>query len=181
MLLYYFLFVFPVIALLSAAAYAPFALSARGKERSRWYHLARFALIGCGLSLIYLTVLWYYPNISFHVEYHFLNLQPFVWLTECYEMGVRRMLRQLAMNIVMFIPYGLLLPIAFRLLRDWWKTGLAVLATTVTIETIQYFIGRSADIDDVIMNLTGGLLGYGLYCVLNRLLKKRSWWQGMLG
>ena len=91
------------------------------------------------------------------------------------------MLRQLAMNIVMFIPYGLLLPIAFRLLRDWWKTGLAVLATTVTIETIQYFIGRSADIDDVIMNLTGGLLGYGLYCVLNRLLKKRSWWQGMLG
>jgi len=181
LLIYYFLFVFPVIAILSAAVYAPFALAVRGKGRDKWYHLARFAFVGCVLSLFYLTIMWYYPNISFHPEYYFLNLQPFVWITECYTMGVRRMLQQLAMNIVMFVPYGLLLPIVFRRMRGWWKTGLTALASTVLIETTQYFIGRSADIDDVIMNLAGGLLGYGLFFLLNRVLKTTPRWQSMLG
>jgi len=181
MLIYYFLFVFPVIALLSAAVYAPFAISARGKGRNRWYHLPRYALVGCVLSLLYLTVLWYWPDISFQPEYYFLNLRPFVWVTECYTMGLRRMLQQLAMNIVMFVPYGLLLPTVFQRLRTWWKTGLTALASTVLIETTQYFIGRSADIDDVIMNLTGGLLGYGLFFLLNRALNKSGRWQSMLG
>lgn len=181
MLIGYFLIIFPVVALLSAAVYAPFALRQRGKGRKIWYHLARFAFVGCVLSLLYLTILWYYPDISFHPEYYFLNLRPFVWVTECYAMGVRRMLQQLATNIVMFVPYGLLLPIVLKRLRTWWKTGLVALATTVLIETTQYFIGRSADIDDVIMNLTGGLLGYGLFFLLNRRLKKSGWWQNMLG
>lgn len=182
MLLYYLLFVLPVMALLSALIYAPFAVRLRrGGKRTVCFHLARFALIGCVLSLIYLTVLWYYPNITFRPEWYFLNLRPFVWVTECYAMGMRKMIGQLITNIAMFVPYGLLLPIVFRRMRVWRKTGLAVLFTTLSIETIQYFIGRSADIDDVIMNLWGGLLGYGLFALLNRLLGRRAWWRSMLG
>lgn len=38
----------------------------------------------------------------------------------------------------------------------------------MTIEILQYFIGRSADIDDLIMNTLGGILGWLIFCVVQR-------------
>lgn len=181
MLLYYALFVLPVIALVSVVGYLPWAWAGRREKKSLLCHLTRYALIGCALSLLYLTILWYYPDITFRPEYYFLNLRPFVWLTEVYEMGARRMVEQLVTNVVMFVPWGFLLPAAMPKLRRWLPALGTVLATTVGIETVQFFIGRSADIDDVIMNFFDGALGYGLYRLLNRALADRPWWQHLLG
>ena len=173
MLLYYFLFAFPPIALVSLILYTPYYFYCR-KTRGHMglpFHLVKYALIGSVISLLYLTVLWYWPNISFFPEYRFLNLRPFVWVTEVYAMGTRRMLEQLVTNIVMFIPYGFLLPTAIRLLRSPWRALGVVLGTTVLIETVQYCIGRSADIDDVIMNFLGGCLGYALFALCRRAVR----------
>ena len=144
-------------------------------------HVTLYVFIGYCLSLIYLTILWYWPDITFLPGYYSLNLKPFIWLNETYYMGAARMAKQLLLNIAMFIPYGLLLPMTFKKLRRFWKTAAVALATTVLIETLQYFLGRSADIDDVIMNLAGGMLGYLLFYLLNRLLYKRRWWQNAIG
>ena len=91
------------------------------------------------------------------------------------------MAAQLLLNIAMFLPYGLLLPIAAHVLRKPVGTLTVVLLTTVSIETFQYFIGRSADVDDVIMNFVGGALGYLLFTWLNRRLRMEAWWRHMLG
>lgn len=181
MLLFYVLFVFPVIALVSLVGYLPWAWAGRRVKRSLLCHLTRYALIGCALSLLYLTILWYYPDITFRPESYFLNLRPFVWLTEVYEMGARRMVEQLVTNIAMFVPLGFLLPAALPRLRRWGITLGTVLAVTVAIETVQFFIGRSADIDDVIMNFLGGGLGWGLFCLAGRCFAGRPWWQRLLG
>ena len=183
MLISFFLFVFPVVALVSGVLYLPYLLWSKRRcgKRCLGFHLVRYALLGCCLSLLYLTVLWYYPDITFFPEYHLLNLHPFVWLTECYVMGPRKMAEQLLMNVGMFVPYGLLLPLVFPGLRHFPKTAPVVLATTVSIETFQFFIGRSADIDDVIMNLAGGLLGYAIFALLDRCLAPRPWWRRMMG
>ncbi|MBS7224590.1 MAG: VanZ family protein [Clostridiaceae bacterium] len=181
MLIYFVIFVLPVIAVLSALLYLPFWAVRRKQlgKRSLLYHLVRYALLGCIFSLIYLTILWIFP-IQFPPDHYFLNLRPFSWVHETYLMGMEKMLEQLFLNIAMFIPYGLLLPLAMLKLRHWYRTGLAVLGTTVSIEIVQYFIGRSADIDDVIMNLTGGLLGFALFTLLRRLFHKQNWWKAML-
>lgn len=183
MLLYYILFVFPFMALASALLYLPYALYSRCRygKQSIFFHLPKYALLGYVLSLIYLTILWYYPNITFHPDHYFLNLRPFVWITECYAMGFQKMVMQLLLNIAMFVPYGFLLPAASRKVRRGWKTALAVLLTTVSIETLQYFMGRSADIDDVIMNFTGGIAGYCLFLCFRRLFRGKKWWHTMLG
>ena len=47
---------------------------------------------------------------------------------------------------------------------------LIVFLTTFGIEFLQYFMGRSADIDDVITNFLGGLIGYILFLAFNKLL-----------
>ena len=178
MLLGYILLAFPAIAVVSGLVYLPWGWFTHRREKgSLLFHLARYALVGCVLSLAYLTVFWHYPDISFWPEAYFLNLRPFAWAVEGYEMSTQNMVRQLLLNIAMFVPYGLLLPMAMKGLRSFLRTGAAVLGTTAAIETIQYFIGRSADVDDVMMNFLGGVLGYLLYVLLNRLLGSKSWWK----
>lgn len=61
-------------------------------------------------------------------------------------------------NIILFVPYGILLTIAFRKLR-WWAVGLIGLGTTMLIEVVQPLLGRSCDLDDVIANTFGTLIG----------------------
>lgn len=182
MLVYFFLFVFPIAALASLVLYAPWALLARRKgKRGMLFHLPRYTFVGYLLSLVYLTLLFYYPDITFHPDHHFLNLRPFVWVTETYDMGVGKMLWQLAMNAAMFVPLGLLLPVIFRSMRKWYANALTVLLTTVSIETLQYFMGRSADIDDVLMNLAGGLLGWCIFSLMNKKLSNSGIWKKLLG
>lgn len=174
--------ILPILAIISGMLYLPFAfyITKRFGRQAIRYHFVRFALVGYWLSLIYLTILWYYPHITFRPEYHFLNLKPFVWVREIYDMGIEKMVQQLVLNIGMFVPLGLLLPMAAKKLRRFWPVSLTVLASTVGIETIQYFMGRSADIDDVIMNAIGGILGYLLFAFLNRVLKEKEFWIGLI-
>ena len=42
------------------------------------------------------------------------------------------------------------------------------LALPVFIESCQLFIGRNVDVDDLILNFTGGCLGAGIYRLLKR-------------
>ena len=185
MLRYYFAYstLLPLLAAACILAYVPYGVyvTRLNGRRSGLYHLAKCLLGLCVASLLYLTVFFFYPNISFHPAQYHLNLVPFIWVTECYTAGPRIMAAQLLLNIAMFLPLGLLLPIAAHRLRSLPATALTVLLSTVSIETFQYFIGRSADVDDVIMNFLGGLLGYLCFCLLNRSLTTTPWWQETLG
>ena len=68
---------------------------------------------------------------------------------------------ELLSNIELFVPYGILLPTAFRRLR-WWAVDLIALGTTTVIELVQPFVGRSCDVDDIIANTLGAVVGCAL-------------------
>jgi glycopeptide antibiotics resistance protein len=71
--------------------------------------------------------------------------------------------RQALGNLLFLLPVGLLGPLAYPALDRWWRILLLALAISVTIEVAQLWIpDRSADIDDVIVNVTGALLGYAI-------------------
>ncbi len=72
-------------------------------------------------------------------------------------------------NILMFVPWGLGLPLLWRKFQSIWAVMSASLLLPIFIEFCQLFIGRSVDIDDVILNFTGGILG-GLLCLILRRL-----------
>jgi len=72
--------------------------------------------------------------------------------------------RQIAGNLGLLLPVGLLGPLVFPTLGRWWRVLLVALAISVAIETTQLWIpDRSADIDDVIVNVTGAMVGYLLF------------------
>lgn len=102
-----------------------------------------------------------------------LNLVPFRVLADLWDnfqkgpaMAVRAMIN-LAGNLLMFVPLGLLPSLLWR--GATWRRGAAIgLGTSVFIEAAQYFLMRSTDIDDVILNTLGALCGWWLYLLLRR-------------
>lgn len=67
-------------------------------------------------------------------------------------------------NIVLFIPGGYLLPKVFPRFRTFWRFLLLGFSLLIAIETIQLFSLRGRlDVDDLILNLFGLLLGYIFY------------------
>lgn len=179
MILWAILFLLPAAALLSAVLYVPLGWLFGHGRISLLRHLTHFLLLCYGIGLLYLTLFW--SGFTWMPGYYMYNLRPFVWLYETYDMGVQAMIEQLVLNVLMFVPLGALLPMNFARLRRWQYTGLCTLAVTCAIETLQLFTGRSADIDDVIMNALGGLLGYALYALACRMLADRGWWRRLLG
>lgn len=79
------------------------------------------------------------------------------------------------LNIIMFVPMGVLLPCVFKKAESFGVTALLFLALTLTIEIIQISLpGRAFDIDDVLFNAIGAVLGYAFYVAFLRIFKKKK-------
>ena len=74
-------------------------------------------------------------------------------------------------NLVMFMPFGFLLPALWRKCEKFYITFLAGMFVSVGIEMIQYFIGRSTDVDDVILNSAGTVVGYICFICFRHMYK----------
>jgi glycopeptide antibiotics resistance protein len=78
-------------------------------------------------------------------------------------------------NIIGFIPLGILLPIVFSVLTNAWKVSFVVLGISLLFEATQLFTGVGVfDVDDLILNTTGGLIGYLLYVAGRYLVKDEA-------
>ena len=76
-------------------------------------------------------------------------------------------------NISMFIPTGIILPILYKRLDCFWKVLLAGAGLSFAIEMIQLlFPGSVTDIDDLILNTAGAVIGYGIYKLVHGCRKK---------
>ena len=74
-------------------------------------------------------------------------------------------------NIAMFFPIGFFPALLWRKPR-WWKSLLIGFFASLAIESIQFFINRGTDLDDLILNTLGGLGGYWIYCLVRALCPK---------
>lgn len=99
-----------------------------------------------------------------------INLMPFRTIGTYFEwhMGVDHFLVNILGNIVMFAPWGLGLPLLWKRNQKVWRILLYAALLPLFIETVQLFIGRSVDVDDIILNFLGGCLGGLLYAVLRK-------------
>lgn len=93
------------------------------------------------------------------------NFIPLRDMITVYPMGFNRMMEQVILNILSFIPWGFLLPIMFDKLKNFHKILFSAIMCAVVIEIVQYFIGGSMDIDDVILRSIGASIGYLLFFI----------------
>ena len=77
-------------------------------------------------------------------------------------------------NIVLFVPIGFLVP-AVTGCEKMWKTVSAGIGFSIIIETIQFITSRGCfDLDDVMLNSFGTVVGFGLYSTAWKLFAKND-------
>lgn len=73
-------------------------------------------------------------------------------------------LANLAGNLALFGPLGLLLPVLLPKVDSFWRIGVTSLLFSLLLEVTQLVGGLgSFDVDDLLLNLVGGLLGWLVY------------------
>jgi glycopeptide antibiotics resistance protein len=66
-------------------------------------------------------------------------------------------------NLVMLLPLGAVLPCLFRRIDRFWKVVITVTVTIILIELAQLILRVGViDIDDLILNLSGAMIGYAI-------------------
>ena len=120
----------------------------RERAKRRWGWMALLTLY---LSAMYIVV--GVPGVQYIVWDPTLNLIPFQDFSPSNITGM-------ALNAVMFAPLGFLLPAYFERYRRWGRTLGAGVLTSLTVELIQLFTFRATDVDDLILNTLGALVGF---------------------
>ena len=100
------------------------------------------------------------------------NFIPFKELTR-YKLGSSLFFRNIIGNILLFMPYGFFSSYYLRLEKKR-SAFLLVLIVSLSIECVQLVIGRCFDVDDILLNLIGGMIGYFIYKILEMLTDKMS-------
>ena len=82
-----------------------------------------------------------------------------------YELGSRLFFKNVLGNMIMFLPYGFFIGYFLKEKKVWVPILLTFIAS-ITIEVIQYNIGRVFDVDDVLLNVMGGVVGFYLFKII---------------
>lgn len=99
------------------------------------------------------------------------TIRGFLWLAHNYKTvdELITVIVNLVGNVVMFIPLGALLPMGWKSFERFWATFSCAVLIICAVEALQYATALgSLDIDDLILNLPGAMLGYALWWAVDR-------------
>ena len=112
------------------------------------------------------------------------NLMPFREILR-YDVGTKAFYKQVFGNILLFIPLGYFAT-SYCKIKGLGTITLVSLLSSITIEVTQHYIGRTFDIDDIILNVVGGIVGFLIYTALNAIRNhmpkflQRDWFYNLL-
>lgn len=121
------------------------------------------------LFIIYILCLFHIVTFQ-DINYGTNNFVPFKEIFR-YDIGSAKFIKNIVGNIIMFIPYGFFASY-FLKNRKFSTIGILAIIVSLTIEIVQLNIGRVFDIDDVILNTIGAIIGYLLYVGLDAISSK---------
>lgn len=119
--------------------------------------------------IIYILCLYYVVTAQ-DINYGGVNLIPFKEMFR-YQIGSYKFMKNIIGNILLFIPYGYFSSYYLNNKKVGTTITLSLIAT-LCIESIQYYIGRVFDIDDIILNIFGAFCGYLIYIALSAIKGK---------
>lgn len=121
------------------------------------------------ISIVYILCLFHVVTFQDN-NYGVSNFVPFKEIFR-YSIGSDKFMKNVMGNIMLFVPYGFLASYFLDNKKLSVMTVLTVI-TSLTIEIVQYYIGRVFDIDDIILNLVGGITGFLLFVGIDAIRSK---------
>ena len=134
------------------------------KEKFKFYEeMLKLGFIIYIMSLFYVVT---FQDVSWSTS----NFIPFKEVFR-YQLFSERFFRNVVGNLIMFMPYGFFVSY-FLKLDQKRQIFLMSLLVSVTIEVTQLIIGRVFDVDDIMLNVCGGMLGYFVYRLIHKFKSK---------
>lgn len=117
-----------------------------------------------GISICYFAVVFGAVFLNRVAVYKEVNLHLLSSYLEAYHNMSPSLIRNIILNILMFVPLGVFLPLYTSKLDKIYKVISIGFLITLIIEIVQYTTGFGIfEIADLLNNTTGVLIGYGLY------------------
>lgn len=140
---------------------------------------------GWVLFLAYLLILVYFMFLaeSFGRDLttprgYAYNLELFKEIKRFYryraQLGMQAFLLNVVGNVIAFMPCGFFLPIVSRRGKQWYNCFILCFLLSLCIEVTQLILQvGSFDVDDLLLNTTGGILGYITYHIVQKMRIRR--------
>ena len=142
--------------------------------------------LGWVIFIVYLIFLAYFLFFSedfgrgshLQEEYAY-NLVPLKeirrFITYRHVVGIKSFLLKIVGNIAGFMPFGFFLPVISRRSRHWYNMVLLSFLFNLSIVSVQLvFKVGSFDVDDMILNTLGGILGFIFYRIVQTIRVRRK-------
>jgi len=139
----------------------------------------QYRILGKILFVLYIIFVFYFLLISEiygrtgEMENYHYNLVLFKEIKRFWnyrkQLGMFATAANLFGNILIFLPFGFFMPMASEY-RNFLGTTVYSLSLSLVIELTQLFMKvGSFDVDDLLLNTIGGMLGYIAFTVCNRI------------
>lgn len=137
----------------------------RNKEKIVLYKELMMLVFG-----IYILCLFQVVTFQDDTSWASNNFIPFKEIFR-YRIASRLFFKNVLGNMIMFLPFGLFT--GYYLKAEKFNLPLFLtLIASLSIELVQLSIGRVFDVDDIILNILGGFLGYLVYYILRKISMK---------
>lgn len=120
--------------------------------------------------IIYILCLFQVVTFQDDVTWSSNNFVPFREIFR-YNFGSRLFLKNVLGNVILFLPFGLFASYYLDIKKPY-LTFILTLIASVSIEVVQMIIGRVFDIDDIILNVIGGTIGFYIYSLIRKIWNK---------
>lgn len=124
-------------------------------KKTIWYFL--LALYLCAVYVVVGLPDIRYIRLDFNI-----NLTPFAYMFSDY--------RSTLLNVLLFVPLGFFLPVLWKRFGKVWWTVLFGFSTSLVIELLQIFTYRATDVNDLMTNTFGTLVGWCIGRIVLRLI-----------
>lgn len=118
------------------------------------------------LCFIFYILCLFYAVTFQDVSWSSHNYIPFKEILR-YDLGSSLFYKNIFGNVLLFLPYGIFIGKYVKL----EKTSIVMVIsfiTSLSIEVIQFLIGRVFDVDDIILNVLGGVIGFIIYRIFKK-------------
>ena len=145
----------------------------------------RVKKLGTAFFVLYVLILVYllffsegYGRVADAEREFRYNFVPFVEIRRFWvyrkQLGMFALFTNIFGNVLGFMPYGFVLPVINRRMRNGFFIILSGFSISLTVEVIQLIAKVGCfDVDDMIMNTAGAALGYLLFFICDHLRRKK--------
>lgn len=139
------------------------------------------------MFMIYILVLFYVVTYQDPVSdtISTYNLIPFKEMFR-YQLGSTLFYKNIIGNLIIFVPFGLFISYYLKTNKVSIVLGLSLISSLSIEFAQQLIVGRVFDVDDIILNVVGSIVGYFIYRIVGAIgektpkIMKKDWFINLI-